>query len=60
MLKELQEHTAIEIRLFVVQVTALPEEVQVGLSAAVQAAIPEMCARILRELDSLGNERRLA
>jgi len=60
MLKELKEHTAIEIRLFVVQVTALPDEVQVGLSAAVQAAIPEMCTRIMRELDLTTNERRVA
>lgn len=60
LLKELKEHTAIEIRLFVVQVTALPDEVQVGLSAAVQAAIPEMCTRIMRELDFIANERRVA
>jgi len=60
MLKELKEHTAIEIRVFVVQVTSLPDEVRVGLSDAVKAAIPQMCARILKEIDSTINERRLA
>jgi coenzyme F420 hydrogenase subunit delta len=60
MLKELKEHTAIEIRLFVVQVTALPDEVQVGLSEAVRAAVSEMCTRIMRELDLTTNERRVA
>lgn len=60
MLKELKEHTAIEIRVLVVQVTSLPDEVRVGLSDAVKAAIPQMCARILKEVDSTINERRLA
>lgn len=60
MLKELKEHTAIEIRLFVVQVTSLPDEVQVGLSEAVRAAVSEMCTRIIRELDLTTNERRVA
>jgi coenzyme F420 hydrogenase subunit delta len=60
MLKELKEHTAIEIRLFVVQVTSLPDEVQVGLSEAVRAAVAEMCTRIIREFDLTTNERRVA
>ncbi len=60
MLKELKEHTAIEIRVFVVQVTTLPDEVSVGLSDAVQAAVPQMCTRIMREVDLTTNERRVA
>jgi coenzyme F420 hydrogenase subunit delta len=61
MLKELKEHTAIEIRVFVVQVTTLPDEVRVGLSDAVQAAVPQMCARIMREVGlTTFSERRFA
>ena len=50
MLKELKEETAIDVRVFVVQVAGLPEEVMTGLSAPVQSAIPRMCARIMAEI----------
>lgn len=52
MLKELQEETAIDVRVFVVQVAGLPDEVMTGLSAPVQSAIPRMCARIMTEIGS--------
>jgi coenzyme F420 hydrogenase subunit delta len=52
MLKELQEETAIDVRVFVVQVEGLPDEVTTGLSAAVQSAVPRMCARIMAEIGS--------
>jgi coenzyme F420 hydrogenase subunit delta len=52
MLKELQEETAIDVRVFVVQVAGLPDEVMTGLSAPVQSAIPRMCAWIMAEIGS--------
>lgn len=47
MLKELDEETDIDVRIFVTGITPLPEEVAPGLSDAVTAAVPEMCNRIL-------------
>ena len=52
MLKELQEETTIDVRVFVVQVAGLPDKVMTGLSAPVQSAIPRMCARIMAEIGS--------
>ena len=46
MLKELQEQTDIDVRVFVVQTTGLPSMVSPGLSPQVAAAVPEMCERI--------------
>ncbi len=47
MLQELQDHTGVEVKILVVQVEEMPDEVRPGLSAAVTAAIPEACRRIL-------------
>lgn len=46
-LKELQEETDIAIHIIVAQVAHLPDEVQPGLSDAVNRALPEACRRIL-------------
>ena len=46
MLKELQDQTDIEVRVFVVQTTDLPSMVSAGLSPPVMAAVPDMCRRI--------------
>ena len=51
MLKEMQEGTSIDVRILVVQTEVLPEEVHVGLSPAVAAAVPEMCKRITMMID---------
>jgi coenzyme F420 hydrogenase subunit delta len=48
MLKELMEHTHIDILILAVQVAEIPVEIRPGLSPAVQAAIPEACRQILR------------
>lgn len=52
MLKEIQEETDIDVRILVVQPEPLPEEVRPGLSEPVQAAVPEMCRRIMKILQA--------
>jgi coenzyme F420 hydrogenase subunit delta len=47
MLKEIQDHTAIAVRVLVAQTAPLPREVRPGLSPAVAAAVPEMCRRVM-------------
>ena len=47
MLKEIHTGTDIRIRILVVQPDQLPGEVQPGLSAHVEAAVPAMCDRIM-------------
>ena len=47
MLKEIREGTDIRIRILVVHPDELPGEVRPGLSPAVAAAVPLMCARIM-------------
>jgi coenzyme F420 hydrogenase subunit delta len=46
MLREIQDHTAIEVRVLAVQTADLPPEVRPGLSAAVAAAVPRMGAEL--------------
>ncbi|WP_373500341.1 hydrogenase maturation protease [Desulfococcus sp.] len=46
MLKEIQDQTDIDVRVFVVQTTGLPSMVSPGLSNPVAAAVPVMCSRI--------------
>jgi coenzyme F420 hydrogenase subunit delta len=48
MLKELKDHTRIEVRIFVTQVESIPDEVRPGLSKPVQEAIVAACDRIMR------------
>ncbi len=43
LLKELSETSGVEVRVLTVQVVCLPEEIQPGLSPAVEAAIPLAC-----------------
>lgn len=50
MLKELQEHTEMDVQVLVVQITELPEEVCPGLSPEVTAAVPVMGERVLEAL----------
>ena len=50
MLKELKDYTQVDIHILVAQVTEIPEEVRPGLSAQVTEAIPEVCARIMKNL----------
>lgn len=50
MLKELKEHTGIEITIIVAQVEEIPEELREGLSLALAAAMDKACQRILRNI----------
>ena len=47
MLKELKDQTEVDVRVLVAQVQYIPEVIQPGLSAAVKAAIPEMCRKLM-------------
>jgi coenzyme F420 hydrogenase subunit delta len=49
MLKELKENTPIDIRLMVVQLESLPDEVAPGLSDPVRNAVPEIAGQLARE-----------
>lgn len=51
MLKELKDHTDVDIRVLVTQVQHIPEEISPGISAPVTHAIPEMCRRIMEIVD---------
>ncbi len=58
MLREIKEETPIDVRVFVAQVAGCPSEVMPGLSDPVRAAIPAMCERIIKEIESTHNQRR--
>jgi coenzyme F420 hydrogenase subunit delta len=60
MLKEIKEETPIEVKVFVAQVAGMPSEVKPGLSDPVRAAVAPMCERILVEIGSTKNQRRMA
>lgn len=47
LLKELKDHTDIDIRVLVAQPGFIPSEIQPGISDAVMEAVPDMCHRIL-------------
>jgi coenzyme F420 hydrogenase subunit delta len=47
MLKELKEHTRMEVRILVVQVKEIPEEVRPGLSPPVARAVDRACLSVL-------------
>lgn len=49
-LKELRDHTGIEIKIVAAQIEAIPEEVRPGLSMPVQNAVPEACRQIMESL----------
>jgi len=59
MLKEIKEETPVDVRVLVVQVSDMPDEVKPGLSKPVQTAIRPMCERLLSEIDSTSTERRM-
>ena len=50
LLQELQEGAGVSVRILAVQIARIPEEVQPGLSAEVDAALPSACAWIEREI----------
>lgn len=50
MLKELKDHTGIEITILVAQVQEIPEELREGLTPALAAAVPLACQRIVRNI----------
>ncbi|MFW6334831.1 MAG: hydrogenase maturation protease [Desulfosalsimonas sp.] len=47
MLKELRDSTEVDVRVLVVEPEYIPDEIRPGISAAVSAAVPEMCRRIM-------------
>ena len=51
-LKELKDHTQIEIKILVAQTKEVPEEVKPGLSPAVEQAVPQVCARLWSEIQA--------
>jgi coenzyme F420 hydrogenase subunit delta len=51
-LKELKDHTNMDICILVAQVDFLPEEVQPGLSPRLDAVIDTMCERIIQSFES--------
>lgn len=48
LLKELQDETGIEVVLLIAQTAAVPDHIAPGLSATMNAAVPEACRRIHR------------
>ncbi len=50
MLKEIRDHTPIDVRVLVVQIQTIPSFVEPGLSKPVQEAIPAMCRLIIQTL----------
>ncbi|RJP85283.1 MAG: hydrogenase maturation protease [Desulfobacteraceae bacterium] len=48
MLKELKDLTNVDVRVLVVQIAHIPEEINPGLSGPVMAAVPNMCQRVMR------------
>jgi Ni,Fe-hydrogenase maturation factor len=50
MLKELKDLTSIDIKVLVVQIESIPDEVMPGLSKPVQDAVYEACRRVMQIL----------
>ncbi len=48
MLKELKEDTGVDVKVFVVQTSGIPDEVSPGLSAPVRQAVPKMADLVLK------------
>jgi coenzyme F420 hydrogenase subunit delta len=49
-LKELKDHTAIDVKVIVGQVEIIPEEVKPGLSRTMEKAVAVACARLWAEI----------
>ncbi len=47
MLKELKDQTDVDVRVLVVQIQHIPEEINPGISEPVMSAIPEMCRLLI-------------
>lgn len=50
LLKELKDYCNIDVKIFVAQTEAIPEEVSPGLSSAMRGAVPGMCELLDREI----------
>jgi coenzyme F420 hydrogenase subunit delta len=50
LLKELQDHTGMEIRILAAQIESIPDEVSPGLSPALEAAVAKACDCIAQSL----------
>lgn len=47
LLAELKEYTGIAVDILVAQVAHIPDQIEPGLSASMQAAVPVACARVM-------------
>ncbi len=52
MLKELKENTGVNVSVFAVQTSGIPEEVAPGLSAPLKKAVPVMADRIMKIINT--------
>ncbi len=52
MLKELKEDTGVDVKVFVVQTSGIPDAVSPGLSAPVKKAVPKMADLVLRLINT--------
>ncbi|MHC1727751.1 MAG: hydrogenase maturation protease [Syntrophobacteraceae bacterium] len=53
LLNDLQDGAGVKIRVLAVQAGKMPDEIQPGLSAPVEAAVPKACEWLLREIEEL-------
>ncbi len=53
LLKELRDHTGIDIRILVAQVDSIPAEVRCGLSEPLRSAVVEACDRIVQSIEGV-------
>ncbi|MFZ5771994.1 MAG: hydrogenase maturation protease [Thermodesulfobacteriota bacterium] len=56
MLQELQQYTDMKVTIVVAQVDSLPQEVSLGLSPAMAAAVPKACKKIMDILSTTQSE----
>lgn len=52
LLSELRRDAGVEVRILAVQAKVIPEEVEQGLSAEVEAAVPRACGWLLKEVEA--------
>lgn len=50
-LQELEQQARVQVRILVVQAQSIPKEVSTGISPAVQAAIPQACLWLYRQVE---------
>ena len=51
MLKELKDQTDVDVRVLVVQIQHIPEEINPGISESVMSAIPKMCRLLIDSIN---------